>query len=293
MEPNEPPRQLGEDDELPDDFGSRIGDTLTFGSGSYIRAISADEALRRFPPRKLTDLGASDIDKALAFAKGYMTATGELGPEPGSVLDSRPRRRGLNRLIPTGRRRAVRKSALPPPLPPRPSVVAPAARLAVELVPKTSWYNNVRALVDEHGWDRIRRQVYRQAGYRCEICGGRGPEHPVECHEVWRYDDRTRVQLLVRMIALCPDCHQVKHIGLANVRGNGAKARAHLARVNGWALEQADTFIGEAFRVWAQRSQGPWTLDLEGLRPYVLGSEYARIVRRAANPPKRRTAERP
>src|SRR6266542_2374238 len=198
MEPDETPRQLGEDDELPDDLGSRIGDTLTFGgSGSYIRTISADEASRRLAPRKLTDLDASEIDKAIAFAKGYMTATGELGPEPGGVLDSRPRRRGLNRLIPTGR----------------------------------------------------------------------GPEHPVECHEVWRYDDRTHVQMLVRMIALCPACHQVKHLGFANVKGKGTQARAHLARVNGW------------------------TLELEGLRPYVLGNEYAHIVRQAAIPPERRGTE--
>jgi len=285
MESDQTPRQLGEDDELPDDFGSRVGDTLTFGgSGSYIRTTSADEA-RRLAPRKLTDLDASEIDKAIAFAKGYMTATGELGPEPGSVLDSQPRR--LNRLIPTGRRRAARKRAAAP-LPPRPPVVVPPARLTVELVPKTSWYNNVRALVDELGWDRIRRQVYRQADYRCEICGGKGLEHPVECHEVWRYDDRTRVQLLVRMIALCPACHQVKHIGFASVQGKGAQARAHLARVNAWTLAQADAYISQAFQVWAQRSQGPWTLDLEGLRPYVLGSEYARIVRQATIPPERR-----
>jgi hypothetical protein len=291
MEPDETPRQLGEDDELPDDFGSRVGDTLTFGgSGSYIRTVSADEARRRLAPRKLTDLDTSEIDKALAFAKGYMTATGELAPEPGSVLDSRPRRRGLNRLIPTGRRRAARERAGAPVLPPRPAVVVSPARLTVELVPKTSWYNNVRALVDELGWDRIRRQVYRQAEYRCEICGGRGPEHPVECHEVWRYDDRTRVQMLVRMIALCPACHQVKHLGFANVKGKGAQARAHLARVNGWTLAQADAYISEAFQVWAQRSQGPWTLDLEGLRPYVLGSEYAGIVRRAPIPPEQRRA---
>jgi hypothetical protein len=164
----------------------------------------------------------------------------------------------------------------------------PPARLTVELVPKTSWYHNVRALVDEPSWDRIRRQVYRQADYRCEVCGGRGPEHPVECHEVWRYDDRTRAQLLVRMIALCPACHQVKHLGFANVKGKGAQARAHLARVNGWTLAQADAYIGESFRVWAHRSRGPWTLDLEGLRPYVPSDEYARIVRQAAIPPKRR-----
>jgi hypothetical protein len=221
MEPDERPRQLGEDDELPDDFGSRIGDTLTFGSGSYVRAISAEEARRRFGPSRLGQLDAAAIDRALAFADGWMAATGERQAEPAGVLDSRPRRRGLNRLLLTGRRRAARKPA--PVLPPRPPVVVPPARLTIELVPKTSWYHNVHALTDELGWDRIRRQVYRQADYRCEICGGKGPEHPVECHEVWRYDDRTSVQMLVRMIALCPACHQVKHIGLANVHGRARR----------------------------------------------------------------------
>jgi hypothetical protein len=293
MEPDETPRQLGEDDELPDDFGSRVGDTLTFGSGSYIRTISADEARRRFPPRKLTELDPGAIDRALAFAEGYMTATGERQPEPGSVLDRQPRRRGLNRLIPTGRRRAAGNRASAPVPAPRQAVVVPPARLTVELVPKTSWYHNVRALVDEMTWDRIRRQVYRQADYRCEVCGSRGPDHPVECHEVWRYDDRTRVQALVRMIALCPACHHVKHLGLANVKGRGAQARAHLARVNGWTLAQADAYIAEAFRVWAQRSHGPWALDLEGLRPYVLGSEDARMVRRATPVPGQRLRPTP
>jgi hypothetical protein len=45
-------------------------------------------------------------------------------------------------------------------------------------------------------WDRIRHPVWPQAEYRCEIYGGRGPEHPMECYEVWRYDDWTRVQML-------------------------------------------------------------------------------------------------
>jgi hypothetical protein len=94
MARDELPRQLGEDDELPDDFGSRSGDTLTFGSGSYIRAISAEEAHRRFSRPRLGELDAAAIDRALAFADGYMTATGERQPEPGSVLDSQPRAAG-------------------------------------------------------------------------------------------------------------------------------------------------------------------------------------------------------
>lgn len=159
-------------------------------------------------------------------------------------------------------------------------------RLRVELVPKTSWYRDLGELVDEATWDRISRQAARQAGDRCEICGGRGPRgHPVECHEVWRYDDRVRVQALVRIVALCPDCHTVEHMGFANMHGGGTAARAHLARVNGWTLVQTDAHIATAFRVWAQRNQGPWILDLEGLRPYLPVAEYARVARRAAIPP--------
>jgi hypothetical protein len=289
MGSNETPRQLGEGNELPEDLGNRLGDTLAFGSGSYMRTISAEEAYGLVAPKKLTELDPSATDRASAYAEGFMAVTGERQPEAGGVLDSRPRPRGLNRLIRTGQRRAAREQASATGAPARP--VVPSGQLTVELVPKTSWYNNARALVDEVTWDRIRRQVWRQADYRCEVCGGRGPEHPVECHEMWRYDDRTRVQLLVRMIALCPDCHQVKHMGFASVRGKSAQARAHLARVNGWTLAQADACIAEAFRVWAQRSQGPWILDLEGLRPYVLGNEYARIARLAVIPPAHGTTE--
>jgi hypothetical protein len=59
-------------------------------------------------------------------------------------------------------------------------------------------------------------------------------------------------------------------------------------RVNGWTPEQTDAYIEQAFQMWERRNQGLWTLDLDGLRPYVLGSEYTRIVRLAAIPPERR-----
>ena len=47
----------------------------------------------------------------------------------------------------------------------------------------------------------------------------------------------------------------------------------------------------QGFPVTEQRAaKGPGRLDLEGLRSYVLGSEYARIIRQAAIPPERRRA---
>jgi hypothetical protein len=201
-----------------------------------------------------------------------------------------PERRGLNRLVRTGWRRASRaQPAAAGPTRSRGSVAgaAPAPPLRVELVPKTSWYGDLHELLDDETWERIGSEVTGRAGGRCEICGGQGPKNrPLECHELWRYDDRVRVQTLVRILALCPDCHTVQHMGFANLHGGGTRARAHLARVNGWSLARTDAHIAEAFRVWARRNKGPWICDLEGLRPYLTATEYARAARRAAVPPR-------
>ncbi len=158
-------------------------------------------------------------------------------------------------------------------------------RLVIELVPRTSWYINVRALVGRATWDRIRRLVYQQCANRCEVCGGHGPAHPVECHEVWAYDEATGIQRLVRMIGLCPACHEVKHFGRAGQLGRTEPARTHLQQVNGWTPRQTTVHIAEAFATWRRRSRRPWTLDLAGLAPYVTPEELAAIQAQASVPP--------
>jgi hypothetical protein len=154
-------------------------------------------------------------------------------------------------------------------------------RLQIELVPETCWWSNVRKLASREQWDLMRRRVYRTAGWRCELCGGRGPEHPVECHEVWAYDDTTATQRLVRLLALCPACHEVKHYGYARVRGREWHALTHLARVNGWPLELAIAHVQGAFALWRARSEHPWRLDVGGLQGYLRPREVAALQARA------------
>ena len=60
-----------------------------------------------------------------------------------------------------------------------------ANRLTIELVPQTCWFSNVRSEVSAADWDRLRKLTSNAAGGRCEVCGGRGPRWPVECHEIW------------------------------------------------------------------------------------------------------------
>ena len=142
---------------------------------------------------------------------------------------------------------------------------SPRGLLTVELVPRTSWFVNVRSHVSREEWERLKKLTFGRAGYRCEVCGGRGPRWPVECHEVFAYDDARRVQRLERLVALCPGCHEVKHIGLAGVRGRRREAVAHLARVNGWSRADAELYLEACFETWHRRSCHEWTLDLTHL----------------------------
>ncbi len=140
-------------------------------------------------------------------------------------------------------------------------------------MPQPLWGRSIVGMYREQ-WDKLRRPCYRAAGYRCEICGGKGPQHPVEAHEVWQYeDDGARgVQTLIRLIALCPDCHAVKHMGRSSAMHPPHEVHRllmHRARVNGLGglpdreLETAwQRHFGDAMDEWARRSELAWSQDL-------------------------------
>lgn len=135
--------------------------------------------------------------------------------------------------------------------------------LLPELVPSTAWCNNLRSELPAARWDVIRRFVYQRAGYRCEVCGGKGEKHPVECHEVWEY--QKKIQRLAGLVALCPACHECKHIGLAEINGRMEAVVEHMVKVNGQSRAEVLDVIDEAFETWRERSEVDWKLDLKYL----------------------------
>lgn len=139
-------------------------------------------------------------------------------------------------------------------------------KLTIELVPKTSWYDNVRSHVSKEVWDKLRNEVYFQASYKCEICGGKGPKWPVECHEVWEYDDVNHVQKLVKFIALCPNCHTTKHVGFAMTQGKEDIVIEQLMKINKMTNKEADDYITQSFKLWKERSKHQWTVDISILK---------------------------
>lgn len=138
--------------------------------------------------------------------------------------------------------------------------------IAPKLIPSTSFFTNLRSMLPASEWDRLRRDCYQKAGHVCEVCGGRGPKHPVECHEIWKYNTKKGVQRLDGLIALCPACHEVVHFGLAQVRGRGKIALKHMMKVNSMPEQQCLEIVEDAFRVWERRNQTKWKLDISKVR---------------------------
>lgn len=136
-------------------------------------------------------------------------------------------------------------------------------KLTIELVPQSVWNLNLRSILKKKEWDKLRKDCYKQAEYKCEICGGIGPKHPVECHEIWDFDDANKVQTLTGLVSLCPKCHMVKHIGFASVSGKRDLAFNQLKKINDWDDYEADDYVAECFQIWNERSKDKWKLDID------------------------------
>lgn len=146
-------------------------------------------------------------------------------------------------------------------------------KLTIELVPSTSWGNNLRSAMTPKQWRALSGMIADRAYNVCEICGGVGPKHPVECHEIWEYNDKKGIRKLAGLHALCPDCHMVKHIGYARVTGKYDQALKHFMKVNGLRKNEAEEQVKAAFQRWRDRSKMEWTLDLSILKRYGIDPE--------------------
>ena len=142
-------------------------------------------------------------------------------------------------------------------------------KLVPTLIPETSFFRNLRAILEPSEWRKIGKKVRIAAGGKCEICGGRGT---LDCHEVWEYSDgvpvKKLVQRLVRLEALCKKCHLVRHFGYAEVQGLADVALKHMMKVNNATEEECGIAIRIAFAEWEARSSVKWKLDTSKLEEY-------------------------
>ena len=84
-------------------------------------------------------------------------------------------------------------------------------KLQIEPRPASTWGITLANLLPRREWDEVRHRSYKEANYQCEIC--ENADDKLNCHEVWGFDDRKKIQKLLTILCLCVLCHDVKHFG--------------------------------------------------------------------------------
>lgn len=138
-------------------------------------------------------------------------------------------------------------------------------KLTIELVPNSSYYDNLRKFIKRSEWDQLRKRIYAEYDNKCGICGT--VSNRLNCHEIWEYDDKNHEQNLLGFIALCPLCHHIKHIGLAQIlaskgRLNYEKIVKHFMKVNKCDRKTFEEYKNQTFSQWRERSSHKWKVNL-------------------------------
>jgi len=145
-------------------------------------------------------------------------------------------------------------------------------KLEIELVPSSSWYNNLRNVLRPAGWKKIRTKILARAQGQCEICGSKSKK--LECHEKWEYDDINKVQTLSDIKALCYKCHRIKHFGLSLIQSqkgivNIETLEEHFMEVNECSYAEFEDHVNESFRIYRERSKEEWRIDISSAANYL------------------------
>jgi len=133
--------------------------------------------------------------------------------------------------------------------------------LYIDMIPKTSYFKNVRSCFSINDWDIIRNHIYNRTNNKCECCGAKRSKY-LEAHERWIYNFETKTQKLIRIIALCKLCHQATHYGHSKMTKNILKINDHLKKIKKINDEELELHIKEAYDIWKERNKINWTIDL-------------------------------
>jgi hypothetical protein len=127
-------------------------------------------------------------------------------------------------------------------------------KLPIQSIPISTWGISLSNKLPREEWDEIRRKVYRDADYRCEVCGSTNKD--LHCHEVWKFNDQKLTQSLVGLVCVCELCHDTIHFG----RSKSVKSASyvdrlvgHWCRVNGKSRNDFMRYEQEIFEINKRR----------------------------------------
>lgn len=145
-------------------------------------------------------------------------------------------------------------------------------RIRSEMVPFPLHHVNLRAIMGQTDWKRLRQALLERNGQVCTLCGKEVDEsRKLQAHEEWVYLERAdpAVAWLSRVSLVCWHCHAVEHPGMLSVLlksgAVGERALAdtieHYCYVNGETKRHWHTQLKRAQKEFDRRSALNWYVD--------------------------------
>ena len=133
-------------------------------------------------------------------------------------------------------------------------------QLAIQPLPNSTWGISLSQKLDKETWNFIRRECYKIAGYRCEICRAEGE---MNAHELWIYDDKKLLQIFNGVECCCVLCHNTHHFGRSSLVFNLPQIEElirHWCRVNKLTFADFVRHREEVFALSAMRASKTYTV---------------------------------
>lgn len=160
-------------------------------------------------------------------------------------------------------------------------------KIRFEFIPPKQNFRNVRSALQFtyqsfEPWKEIRDWIEQKNDGVCCVCGGVSQDHDekkttaTECHEVWHYNEQTKVQKLARLMPLCCRCHSIVHLSMHfKDKALTEKLLQDYAEINNVSLDQAYEDLDFAYRERKRRADFEYVLDLKLINKLNLNYEIA------------------
>jgi len=100
----------------------------------------------------------------------------------------------------------------------------------------------------------------RAARRACQVYSDAASASPLNCHELWDYNDDQSTATLVGLRIQCRNCDSAVHMGRAVRLGFGNTALAQLVKVNLIGAREARMLYRSALDEWRLRNKKHWRI---------------------------------
>lgn len=155
-------------------------------------------------------------------------------------------------------------------------------KLEIELVPQNVWGKNLRNMMGNYRWNKLRQKILNEKGKVCSICQAQSKILHID--EMYEYDTANHVQKLIGFRVLCAACHLVKHFGRAEQLAARGEIDInniinHFCTVNSCTLIDFYVYRKKVYKEWLDKNKYKWTNDLGEFAHYLEKDAFVKVVK--------------